>query len=165
MEVSSCEYEHLKNMNKPSCKVGCWSSSHVWQSCGLDTCFLTSYGLAWSTTCGSVSSLQVGISQPKKFYKSPAEIRLLLSRREKWIFNNCGMITNPNPLVGTSLLLAWQSEPTLAFWSERLAKGPYQKNTRGSGARTYNPSIADPSFYQLSYPAAFIFLVRLGHPS
>ena len=27
---------------------------------GLDTCFLTSHDLAWSTTCGSVSSLQVG---------------------------------------------------------------------------------------------------------
>ena len=36
---------------------------------------------------------------------------------------------DPNPLVGTSIFLAWRSEPTLAIWSERLAKGPYQKNT------------------------------------
>ena len=30
------------------------------KAAGLDTCFFTSYGLARSTTCGSVSTLQVG---------------------------------------------------------------------------------------------------------
>ena len=35
----------------------------------------------------------------------------------------------PKPQVGTSIFLVWWSEPTLAIWSERLAKGPYQKNT------------------------------------
>ena len=36
---------------------------------------------------------------------------------------------DPNPLVGSSIFLVWLSEPTLAIWSERLAQGPYQKNT------------------------------------
>jgi len=36
---------------------------------------------------------------------------------------------DPNPLVGTSIFLAWCAEPTLAISRERLPKGPYQKNT------------------------------------
>ena len=34
-------------------------SSHVWQSCRVRYLFFTSYGLARSATCGSVSTLQV----------------------------------------------------------------------------------------------------------
>ena len=34
-----------------------------------------------------------GVSQPKSFvYMSPVEIRLLLTSREKWIFNSHGVI-------------------------------------------------------------------------
>jgi len=50
---------------------------------GLDTCFFTSYSLARSTMCGSISSLQIGVSQPKSVDTSPTETRLLFSRREK----------------------------------------------------------------------------------
>jgi len=56
---------------------------------------------------------------------------LLLTKRERWSGALLQPWSNfdPNPLVGTSILLARWSEPTLAIWSERLAKGPYQKNT------------------------------------
>jgi len=37
-------------------------------------------------------------------YRLPAKIRPLLSRRERWIFNKSGMISDPYPLVGTSIL-------------------------------------------------------------
>jgi len=54
---------------------------------------------------------------------------ILLSRRERWIFNNRGMISDLNPLVGNSIFLPWWSELGLAIWSQELATGPYQKNT------------------------------------
>jgi len=60
----------------------------------------------------------------------PAEIRLLSLRRERWLSDSCGIISDPYPLVGTSIFLPWWSEPTLAIRSEGLAKGPNQKNTR-----------------------------------
>jgi len=61
---------------------------------------------------------RLGVSQPKPFvYASPAEIRLLLTKRERWIFNNHGVILtlimhyfyrgdlDPNYLmVGTSII-------------------------------------------------------------
>jgi len=85
-------------------------------------------------------------------YTSP-EIQLLLTKRERWIFYNPGVISDPNPRVGTSIFLVWWSEPTLAIWSERLAKGPYQKNT--PPAVVLEPAILRlqiQAFYQLSYP-------------
>ena len=82
-----------------------------------------------ATTLNGWGWLVVG--QPKPFaYTSPAEIRLLLIKRERWIFYNHGVILNLIRWMGcTSIILACWSEPTLAIWSERLAKGPYQKNT------------------------------------
>jgi len=80
-----------------------------------------------------------GVSQPKSVYispahkpdnTSPAETRLLLSRRERWIFNNRGVIlTLIIHWLGPPLFLPRCSEAKLAIWSERLAKGPYQTNT------------------------------------
>jgi len=40
-------------------------------------------------------------------------------RMERWIFNKHEVI----------LFLLWCSKAALAIWSERLAKGSYQKNT------------------------------------
>jgi len=39
-------------------------------------------------------------------YTSP-EIQLLLTKRERWIFYNPGVISDPNPRVGTSIFLVW----------------------------------------------------------
>ena len=47
------------------------TSSRLRQRCRIIPLLFTSYGLAWSTTCGSVSSLQVGVSQPKLKYHPP----------------------------------------------------------------------------------------------
>jgi len=52
----------------------------VWQSCRVRYLFFTSYGSARSTTCESVLSFQVGVSQPKLVYTSPTETRLLEKR-------------------------------------------------------------------------------------
>jgi len=74
----------------------------------------------------------LGVSQPKPFvYTSVTdEIRQLLTRRERWIFNNLGVIvTLTIHWLGPPFFLPWCSEAMLAIWSERLAKGPYQKNT------------------------------------
>jgi len=61
--------------------------------------------------------------------KSPAETPLLLLKRERYIFNNCGMILALFIHWLGPPFLPWCSEAMLAIWSERLAKGPYQKNT------------------------------------
>ena len=58
-----CLWRHIwglqwyQNRRKYSDTVGQFFSSHVWPSCRV---FFTSYGLAWSTTRGSVSTLLVG---------------------------------------------------------------------------------------------------------
>ena len=87
---------------------------HVWQSCWVRYLFVTSYGFALGITCGSRSSLQVrGASQPKSVYKLPAKIQLLLSRRQGWIFNYLGMISDPYPLVWTSIF--YHGDPNLHY--------------------------------------------------
>ena len=53
---------------------------------GLDTCF---------------SPVTVGSS---KFTHHPVQIWLLLPGRETWLFNNRRMISDPYPLIGTSIL-------------------------------------------------------------
>ena len=69
------------------------------------------------------SAGRLGVGRPKPFvYTSLAKMRLLLTRKGRWIFYNRGVIL-------TIIHWLWWSEPTLAIWSERLAKGPYQKNT------------------------------------
>jgi len=50
---------------------------------------------------------------------------LLFSRRESWIFNNCGVTLTLIHWLGPPSVLPWWSEPTLATWSEGLAKDPY----------------------------------------
>ena len=46
---------------------------------------------------------RLGVSQSKSIYTSPTETRLLFLRRERWIFNNRGVIlTLIYPLVETS---------------------------------------------------------------
>ena len=55
----------------------------VWYSCRVRYLFFTwLHGLAWSTMCGSASTLQVGDSQPKSVNTSPAKTRLLVTGRE-----------------------------------------------------------------------------------
>jgi len=77
--------------------------------------------------CEAQATRLRGVSQHKPFlYTSPAEIRLL--RNERWIFNNCEVIlTLIIHWLAPPLLLPWCFEATLAIWSERLAKGSYQK--------------------------------------
>ena len=83
-----------------------------------DTCFLTSYSLARSTTSKSVSSFQIGglVNQSQLTHPPPrnaADLDLF-------------------PLVRTSIFLQRWSEPTLAIASEGLANGLYQENTPSS---------------------------------
>ena len=86
------------------------------------------------------------VSQPKTVYTSPAETRLLLSERERWIFNNRRVsLTLIIHWLGPASFLPRYFEAPLAIWSERLAKGPYQKNTPGSRLQIR-------AFYQLIYP-------------
>jgi len=70
---------------------------------------------------------RLGVGQPKPLiYTSPAEIWLLLTRRERWVSNILTLIIH---WLGPPLFLPWWSEHTRAIWSERLAIDPYQKNT------------------------------------
>ena len=111
-----------------------------------DTCFFTSDGLAWSTTGGSVSSLQDGGSvNLNPFTHHPPGFGY-----SYLIFNNCGMISDPYRLVGASILFSVViSEPMLAIWSEGLAKCPHRKNT----ARTVRLA---PAIYRLQIPAPLL---------
>jgi len=99
---------------------------------------------------------RLGVSQPKPFvYTAPAEMRLLLARRERWIFKNRGVIlTLIVHWLGPPLFLPWCSEATLAIWSEGLAQGPYQKTPAGSEARTCHPQNARQGLLpiELSWP-------------
>jgi len=83
---------------------------------GLDTCF----HLLWLSTKHhvrvSINAPGWGVSQPKSVYTSPAETRLLLSRRERWIFNNGEVIlTLVIHWLRPPLFLLWCSEATLAI--------------------------------------------------
>jgi len=81
--------------------------------------------LSWKQVIGLVMSTNKMVpsqlsqlSQPKPIVYSAAlnekgEVDLLQPWSDFW------------PLI----FLVWWSEPTLAIWSERLAKGPYRKNT------------------------------------
>jgi len=63
--------------------------------------------------------------------RHPPTIRLLLMRRERCIFDSRGVIlTLIIHWLRPPLFLPQRSEPTLAIWSERLAKSPYQENNR-----------------------------------
>jgi len=103
---------------------------------------------------GQYQLSRLGVSQPNSVYILPAETRLLLSRRERWIFNNRGVIlTLIIPWLGPSLSLFGFSE---AIWSEGFAKGPWitEKHPTSTKARTRNPQNADSSFpaIELSWP-------------
>ena len=104
---------------------------------GLETCFaLVS---ARSTMCGLVSKLQVGDqSIYKSVYTSPAETRLLLSRRERWTFSNHGMVLTLNYWLRPQFFnVVIRTHANNLKW---LAKGPYQKNNpAGSEVRTRDP--------------------------
>jgi len=65
---------------------------------------------------------------------SPAEIRLLLMRMERWIFNSNHL--DPNYPLIPPLILLWGSEAMFAIWNEGLAKSSYhaEKHTAGSEA-------------------------------
>jgi len=90
---------------------------------------------------------------------------MLLTRRERWIFNNRWVIlTLIIHWLGAPLFLPWYSEATLAVWSERLGKGPYQK--RLISAVRLDPEIYRLQirpFYQLSYhgPQASFWSISL----
>jgi len=63
------------------------------------------------------------------FTRHLPRIQLLWTRRERWIITNRGMIlTLIIHWLEPPLFLPWCSEAKLAIWSERLAKGQYQKN-------------------------------------
>jgi len=99
-----------------------------------------------------------GVSQPKTFvYTSPAAIRLHLTRRERWIFINPGVIlTLITHWLEPPLFLLWCSEATIAVWGEGLAKNPHQKNiSPAARLETAIYTLQVRAFYQLSYPGPF----------
>ena len=79
----------------------------------------------------------------------PPKIWLLLTRRERRIFNNHGVTLTRTHCLGPPLFLLRGSEATLAIWSERLAKGPYKKTT--PSAVRFEPTMhrlqASPAFF------------------
>ena len=93
MRMCICRAGQTKCITAKYIKSTVQSSSCVWQRCRVRHLF---FGQLW---LGMEHHVRVsiiapgwGFSQPKLVYTSPAEIRLLLSRRERWIFNNRGMI-------------------------------------------------------------------------
>ena len=65
------------------------------------------------------------------FTHHPPRIRLLVTRGERWIFDNRKVILalfTGCGCMGLPLFSPWCSKAMLAIWSERLAKGSYQKN-------------------------------------
>ena len=86
-------------------------------------------------------------------FESPAGIRLFLTRRERWIFNNCGLIlTLIIDWLRLPLFLLWCSKG-LTIWSEGLVKDLYQKNSLPPvrlAPTIYRLQVW--AFYQLSYP-------------
>jgi len=99
----------------------------------------------------------MGVSQTKLFvYASPAEIWLLLTRRERWSDLDLKILIH---WLGPPLFLPWCSEATLAIWNERLAKGPYQKNTLP--AVRLKPAILRMQIHAfLNYPAPHWFIIN-----
>jgi len=93
---------------------------------------------------------KLGVSQPKPFvYTPPAEIRLLLTKREWWICNNHGVTLTPIiHWLRPPLFLPWCFRATLAIWSERFARDPNQKNT--------TPTVRlEPAIYRLQVLAVY----------
>jgi len=60
---------------------------------------------------------------------SPTETQLLFSRKGEADLYQSWSDLDPFPLVKPSTFLMWWYKVTLPLWSERLAKGPYLKNT------------------------------------
>jgi len=70
---------------------------------------------------------RLGVGQPKPFvYTSPSEIRLLLMRRERWIFNNHGVILTLIHGLGPPFFSVVIRTHTRNLEWEAC---PYQKNT------------------------------------
>jgi len=108
--------------------------------------------------------MQISINAPgwgsvdlSRFTHYPSETWLFLSQRERWIIDNCGVIlTVIIHWLGPPLFLPRCSEPTLAIWSERLAKTPYQKNTMPTlGLVSVIYRLQIQTSYQLSYPGPY----------
>jgi len=74
----------------------------------------------------SSGSWSINLSQ--FVYTLPPRILLLLRKRKRWIFNNCGVILTIIILVVTSIIFTMVFRSHTRNWSKRLAKGPYQKN-------------------------------------
>jgi len=102
------------------------SSSSVWQRCQVENLFFASYDLAWSTTWGSVSTLQVEDQSAQISLRMTSwNLAVLLGKGEVDLYQP----RNDFWLVKTSIFLQWLFELTLAIWNEEHAKDPYQTNT------------------------------------
>ena len=111
----------------------------------------TSYKTEWMVLRGWRS---VNLSHLFAFH--PPKIGLLLTKREQVGSKSLGQpwsYLDSDLLIGTSIILPWCSEAMLAIWSERLAKGPYQKNTPAAqwGSNLQSIDYAFQAFYQLNY--------------
>ena len=105
----------------------------------FDTCLLTSYSLALSVAAapgwGSVNLSQFTRHPPiSQITHHPPKLGDSYQKGRGRSLNNRGVtLTLIIHWSGPQLFSPWLSEPTLAIWSERLAKGSYQKNTRSAG--------------------------------
>jgi len=135
------------NVNEVSCpKAGfSWPAWLVMVS--WDSTEIVSRCLPQVTGWGSVNLSHL-------FTHHAPRTRLLLARRERWIFDSHGVIlTLIIHWLGPPLFLPWCSEVMLAIWNKGLAKGLYQKNT--PPAVRLEPAILTmqiQAFNQLSYP-------------
>jgi len=71
------------------------------------------------------------------------------------IFNNCRSIYH-SPLVVTSIFLPWRTEPMPKIQSEKVAKGPYQKETACTEPTIDRLQISP--YCQQSYPGPSVAL-------
>ena len=109
---------------------------------------------------GQCQCSRLGSVSLSQFTHHLPRIQLVFSRRERWIFNNHGVILTQIHWLEPPLFLTVCFEPTIAIWSEGLAKGPYQKNARP-------PVRLEPviyrlqiqAFYQLTYPGYCYFSI------
>jgi len=121
---------------------------------GLNACLSPVTAQHWAPRASQYHRSRLWVSQSKSIYTTPAEIRLLSSRRERWIFDNYWVVQIIHWLT-PPIILPWWFEPKPAIWSERLAKSPYQKNT--------SPAVGlEPAFYRLQ-GLAFYQLPPLYH--
>ena len=132
--------DDLPNLEIPPLESGChgsgytviitvtWlSSSRVWQRCWIR--YLVRLSTEYRARV-SINTPGWGSVNLSRFTRHPPKFGYSYRKGRGGSWNNCEVIlTLIIHWLGHPLFLLRCSEATLVIWSERLAKGPYQKNT------------------------------------